>query len=281
MRSSLVTVATSVVALVGLASLAPLTGCDRLGIGGKAGADSSTSTASTAASNDKVGGGAPITGEPVKTACDLRAHEVGEQSHAADGKTFLVTCPANCPEGSVWGVDLYTDDSFVCRAAMHAGAIQASGGKAAVTFARGQHSYLGSSRNGVTSSGYGKFARSFYVQALDAQGRAVGAAPTIYDDTTALVDCGASNPFEGTSGSFTVICVADCTTGAVWGSNPYTGDSSVCPAAHHAGVIDGTKHKFKLALGPAKTSFKGSAAHGITSSDFGPFASSFTISKLD
>ena len=171
MRSSLVTVATSVVALVGLASLAPLTGCDRLGIGGKAGADSSTSTASTAASNDKVGGGAPITGEPVKTACDLRAHEVGEQSHAADGKTFLVTCPANCPEGSVWGVDLYTDDSFVCRAAMHAGAIQASGGKAAVTFARGQHSYLGSSRNGVTSSGYGKFARSFYVQALDAQGR--------------------------------------------------------------------------------------------------------------
>lgn len=278
MRSPFVTVATSVVALVGLASLASLTACDRLGIGSKAGADAATPTAAT---TEKVGGGAPITGEPFKTACELRGNEVGEQSHAAEGKPFLISCPANCPEGAVWGVDLYTDDSHVCRAAIHAGAIQVSGGKAALTFARGQHSYLGSSRNGVTSSGYGKFARSFYVQALDAQGRAVGAAPTIYDDTTALVDCGSSNPFEGTSGSFTVICAADCTSGGVWGSNPYTGDSTVCSAAHHAGAIDGTKHKFKISLGPGKSSFKGSAAHGITSSDFGAFASSFTVSKLD
>ena len=60
-----------------------------------------------------------------------------------------------------------------------------------------------------------------------------------------------------------------------------TGDSAVCTAAHHAGVIDGTKHKFKIVLGPGKSSFKGSAAHGITSSDFGSFASSFTVSKLD
>ncbi len=274
MRMHTLAVWTSVVALASLA------GCDRLRGGSKAGADGGAA-ALPAVANDKVGSGTPITGTPVKTSCDLRAGELADQSHAIDGKPFLIECPASCAEGGVWGVDLYTDDSLVCRAALHAGAILVTGGKAAVTLARGQRSYLGSSRNGVTSSGYGKFARSFYVQALDAQGRAVGTPPTIYDDNTALLDCGATNPFEGTSGSFTVICVADCTTGGVWGSNPYTGDSAACTAAHHAGVIDATKHKFKLTLGPAKASFKASTAHGVTSGDFAQFPSSFTVAKSD
>jgi hypothetical protein len=261
-------------------SLASLTACDRLRGGNKAGADGG-STASTAAGNDKVGSGAPLTGEPVKSTCDLRAEELASAHKAIDGKPMLVACPANCAEGAVWGVDLYTDDSVVCRAAIHAGATTTAGGHVAVTFAKGQRAYLGSSRNGVASASFGKFARSFYVQALDAQNRPVGAVPAIYDDNTALVDCGAPNPFDGTSGSYTIVCVADCMNGAVWGSNPYTGDSSACAAAHHAGVIDATKRKFKITLGPAKSSFKGSTAHGITSSDFEHYPSTFTVSKLD
>jgi hypothetical protein len=236
----------------------------------------------TGAAGSRVGTGTPIAGEPVKTACDLKAHDLAEQSHAIDGKSFLVRCPAGCAEGTVWGTDLYTDDSAACRSAVHAGAIPASGGVAAVTFVRGQVSYAGSQRNGVASSDYGRWPRSYYVQGIDDKGRAIGAAPTIYDDRTGAVGCGAANPFGGSPGEvFTAVCPADCTQGTVWGSNPYTSDSSLCAAAHHAGLLDGKTRKVKLTLGGPLKSFKGTTANGVTTNDYGPYGSSVTLSKAE
>ena len=52
----------------------------------------------------------------------------------------------------VWGTDVYSDDSFVCWAAMHAGAMKV--GEAAsviIEILPGQAQYHGSERNGVTS----------------------------------------------------------------------------------------------------------------------------------
>lgn len=63
--------------------------------------------------------------------------------------------------GSIWGTNTYTDDSNPCRAALHA--LGMTSGKIRVTIAAGQSSYVGSTRNGVTSSSYGSWPGSYVV----------------------------------------------------------------------------------------------------------------------
>ena len=80
------------------------------------------------------------------------------------GKTAYFSCPPEVGQASVWGTDVYTDDSSVCSAAVHAGALKAAkGGVVAVEPLEGRRSYAGSARNGVTSAGWGTWARSFKV----------------------------------------------------------------------------------------------------------------------
>ncbi|MFI5301833.1 MAG: LCCL domain-containing protein, partial [Polyangiales bacterium] len=120
--------------------------------------------------------------------CALQAKDV----KGAEKATRLVQCPSGCTEsgGGVWGTDLYTDDSAVCPALIHAGVLKASGGSATITFTKGQLTYLGSSRNGVDSADYGKWARSFYAQALDANGLPTGPIPQLFgDDHTGRLSC--------------------------------------------------------------------------------------------
>jgi hypothetical protein len=71
-------------------------------------------------------------------------------------------CPAACT-GSVWGSDTYTTDSSICVAAVHAGATDVGGGYVKVTTTAGQQSYKGTTKNGVTTSDWGPFDKSFTV----------------------------------------------------------------------------------------------------------------------
>ena len=85
------------------------------------------------------------------TATGLRSSPVGSRH------TFV--CPANPPEdqrtGTVWGTDIYTDDSSVCRAAVHAGKITyAAGGSVTFELLGNRSNFVGSTRNGVTSQSY-------------------------------------------------------------------------------------------------------------------------------
>ncbi len=66
--------------------------------------------------------------------------------------------------GGVWGTDIYTDDSKICRAAVHAGVISFDGGNIRVSGYQGLSYYQGSTRNGVTSQSYDAWVWSFVVQ---------------------------------------------------------------------------------------------------------------------
>jgi hypothetical protein len=69
---------------------------------------------------------------------------------------FACSCSAEAAgSGTVWGTDLYTDDSALCRAAVHAGAITAAGGTVSVLRTEGRPLYVGTTRNGVESNDYG------------------------------------------------------------------------------------------------------------------------------
>lgn len=80
-------------------------------------------------------------------------------------QTTTVTCPAGCDldPSSIWGTDIYTNDSSVCVAAIHAGVIDGDGGAVTVTHVEGQSSYVGSTANGIISSEYGEWGSSFSV----------------------------------------------------------------------------------------------------------------------
>ncbi|HSL56744.1 MAG TPA: LCCL domain-containing protein, partial [Acidimicrobiales bacterium] len=120
----------------------------------------------------------PATPAPVGTiplACADTA-DGGALGSLAIGDGALVSCPALCTaDHAVWGTDVYSDDSSVCRAGIHAGAIDAtSGGSFAIVVRGGRDRYVGSARNGVTTRDWGAWHRSFVI---DASAMPPGAAP--------------------------------------------------------------------------------------------------------
>ncbi len=76
---------------------------------------------------------------------------------------FTLYCPAlgNGSFRPVWGTDVYTTDSSICTAAVHAGAITMNGGAVTIEIVDGLSSYTGSERNGVSTANWGSYPTSF------------------------------------------------------------------------------------------------------------------------
>lgn len=73
-------------------------------------------------------------------------------------------------DGEVWGTGVYTDDSPLATAAVHAGLLKkGETGIVKVTILAGQASYDGSTENEVTTSGYGDWDGSFKIEAVKAE----------------------------------------------------------------------------------------------------------------
>lgn len=71
--------------------------------------------------------------------------------------------PGGVPE-TVWGTDVYTDDSSVCTAAVHVGEITLeAGGSVWIRIAPGQLTYEGSDRNGIVTLPYEAWEGSYTV----------------------------------------------------------------------------------------------------------------------
>lgn len=71
-----------------------------------------------------------------------------------NGERFTYFCAAlgGGGMGGIWGTDIYTDDSAICAAAVHAGVITMAGGAVTVEIMAGQASYQSTNRNGVSSN---------------------------------------------------------------------------------------------------------------------------------
>ena len=75
--------------------------------------------------------------------------------------------------------------------------------------------------------------------------------------------------------------VTGANNGAVWGTGPYTSDSTLGMAAVHAGVLKvGETGVVRIRFGPNLQQYGGSTENGVTTMQFGPFhAGSFEIVK--
>jgi hypothetical protein len=81
------------------------------------------------------------------------------------GKTYKFKCPPAGKESSVWGTDIYTLDSSICNAAVHAGKLTLeSGGSVTIELRPGESAYKGSTRNGIKTNDYGPYGSSFVVK---------------------------------------------------------------------------------------------------------------------
>ncbi|XP_035688934.1 uncharacterized protein LOC118424472 isoform X1 [Branchiostoma floridae] len=203
--------------------------------------------------------------------------ECGTESRHMDGDTYTVTCPAGCASNgkTVWGTDVFTDDSSICRAAIHAGRISDSGGDVTVYKLPGEGSYAGTSQNGVQTAPYGAWGGSFSF----AEGQPEEQAPAV-DPGLEFIDCNTqSRQLDGES--FTVLCPADCASAGsnVWGSAIYTDDSSICRAAINDGRIPthgGEVTVYKL---PGQDSYQESDQHGVRTFPYGGWGGSFAFSQ--
>lgn len=203
--------------------------------------------------------------EPLADACPDRVQDMRGST-----EPFTCSCSAETAEaGTVWGAGPYSDDSAVCRAAMHAGLVGDEPANVTILFMEGRDSYTATEANGVQSSRWGSWGGSFAFE-----GAALGEDD---GDVAAVEECpGNARQLRGTGDMVTCSCSATATqSGSVWGSETYTDDSGICRAALHAGVIaaDGGTVSFNLVDG--QDSYSGSEANGVETRDYGAWGGGF------
>lgn len=76
------------------------------------------------------------------------------QYRGKNGQQFTFNCVPNGDLSSLYGTDIYTDDSSICTAAVHAGVISQASGVVTIEIRPGQDAYVGSTRNGIKSSDF-------------------------------------------------------------------------------------------------------------------------------
>ncbi len=197
------------------------------------------------------------------------AEKCGDGRDLEEGAELLCTCKAKGFDRFIWGTGPYSGHSDVCTAARHAGVITKEDGGAVVAIGRpGQKRYEEGEANGIKGRSWLSFRTSFDV-ASPSGASAVAAAD--------LPNCGAFAPNDA---PYQCNCPADAATGSVWGSGPYTGDSNICGAARHAGVVSAAGGGITVTLEPGQTAYQGSDANGIATRDWGSYDQSFMVRPI-
>lgn len=192
------------------------------------------------------------------------------------GTTEPLTCSCTVEaagEGNVWGAGPYSDDSAVCRAAMHAGLVSDEPVNVTVNFLPGRESYTASTANGVETRRWGSWQGSFFFDGATEGEPAEVAGGLEACPTTATALRGSGE---------TVECSCDAnaaSTGNVWGSGPYTDDSRICRAAVHAGVIGPQGGDVSFTVSAGLDAYEGTEENGIETRDYGTFSGSYDFNE--
>ena len=175
------------------------------------------------------------------------------------GRRESVLCPAGGHIEGAWGTDIYTDDSSICTAAVHAGLLSATdGGPVTIEMRPDAGQYLGSMRNGVRTGDWMEPWTGAYVFIRNGQ----GPEPAIMASSQMQADS-----WAGQAGRVLAFsCPAQMQLQTVYGTDVYTDDSAVCSAAVHAGAISQQSGGMvAIRILTEMTSFSASTRHGVTS----------------
>ena len=172
-------------------------------------------------------------------------------------------------DGRFWGGqnNIYTDDSPLNVAAVHAGLVRPGETKAIkVTVMAGQSNYPSITRNGVTSIKYGSYDGSYTLSAVD--------------QNVALVVPDNMKSFRGQNGRSFILRVTGKTNGRIWGGqdNIYTDDSDISTAVVHAGILRaGQSGIVTIKVLAGQASYPSISRNGVNSSNYGKYDGSYQI----
>ena len=180
--------------------------------------------------------------------------------------------------GTIYGSDIYTDDSDLATAAVHAGVLKdGEEGTVKVTILPGQQSYPSVTRNGVTSNPWNAWGGSFKVERNDGGGEAEKVS-----GQRVLPDPGTLTTYQGKNGQVFYFTVKGAVIGTVYGTDVYTDDSQLATAAVHAGILkNGETGKVKVTIWPGQASYNGSTRNNINSSSYGRWSGSYRVERAD
>ena len=170
--------------------------------------------------------------------------------------------------GTIWGDEVYTSDSVLAVAAVHAGLLApGESGVVTVEIVEGPASYEGVERNGVVSRSYASW---------DVAYRFTGVADV--DSDVVLADPGDLSGYRGQNGTVLTFEVTGDASGAVWGSDVYTDDSRLSSAAVHAGVLQpGEAGLVRVEILAGQESYEGSTRNGVASGSYARWEGSFRV----
>jgi hypothetical protein len=142
------------------------------------------------------------------------------------GRRLTFVCAAGTGANArVYGTDVYTVDSAVCPAAIHAGVLKPNVvGVVTILTSTGAKVFRGSTRNGVSTQSYGAWPYSFTFVDDGKPGSIT------WRTTWSQIPAEFSEPIA-------LVCPPAGQVGVVWGTGVYSRDSSICTAAVHAGLI--------------------------------------------
>jgi len=235
--------------------------------------------------------GISLYGIPAQAAIQGAWNTQADSYRGQNGQRITFTFPGGgSTSGRLWGTGTYTDDSSIALAAVHAGLITPQrGGTVTIEILPGQNSYQASSRNGVTSNGYGSWHGSFrFVDSR--QSRQEDSRHSRQDDyrrsrqtvrDTSSIP-GAWNTqadsYRGQNGQRITFTFpgGGSTSGRLWGTGTYTDDSSIALAAVHAGLITPQRGgTVTIEILPGQNSYQASSRNGVTSNGYGSWHGSF------
>ncbi len=196
------------------------------------------------------------------------------------GETLFFWVKGDPTAGSVYGSTLYTDDSTLSVAAVHAGALDpGETGIVKVTILPGQANYDSAKRHGVQSRAWGSWAGSFRVDAVVSGS---GSLIASIADSEIRDDPGNVTGFHRPVGATLLFRVTGSIDGFVWGTQPYTFDSDLSTAAVHAGALQiGETGIVRVTIQPVQFGYPGTTRNGVTSRDWLPWDGNYRIDRAE
>jgi len=148
----------------------------------------------------------------------------------------------------------------------------------------------GSARTTTTEAPEATTTSEFAVEGTETTVAPDGAIPTPpVIDPSAVVPAAQDSPESGWNAELATLrgqngltvrytCEPNGQLSAVWGSNPYTDDSSVCSAAVHSGLFTvESGGSVVIRIAPGEPTYLGTVAFAVTSSDYGSWDGSFLV----
>ncbi|KAJ6251574.1 lccl domain protein [Anaeramoeba flamelloides] len=168
--------------------------------------------------------------------------------------------------GSVWGSDVYTYDSTLFKSVVHAGLLGiGESGWVKVKILPGKQSYLGTTRNGVTTTNYGNYGGSYQFIKEES-------IEQIPQNQTPRNLSG----YKGRINEIFEIYLTGTNSGSVWGSDIYTYDSTLSKSVVHAGLLGiGESGWVKVKILPGMQSYLGTTRNGVSTTNYGKYGGSY------